>query len=205
MYTGIIHHQGTVGSVVKIDDGGLRIQIDAPSEILLPMKEGSSVNVAGICLTARDITDTSFSADVMPQTLRLTTAGGWHVGTSVNLEPSLRVGDEMGGHVLYGHVDGVAEVVSRRGEGNAVLVTFAPPAHLMPYFAPQGSVALDGVSLTIVDVHPATFSVSLIPLTRELTTLGTLREGDRVQCEVDMMMKYIERILEIRSRYGKPS
>ena len=200
MYTGIIHEQGAVATVTLIADGGLRVTISAAEALTKSIREGSSVNVAGICLTARDISTNGFSADVMPQTLRRTTAGRWAVGTRVNLETSLRVGDEMGGHVLYGHIDGAAEVVNRREEGNAVLVTFAPPNTLMKFLAPQGSVAIDGVSLTVVDCGPATCSVSLIPLTRELTTLGTLAPGEFANIEVDMMMKYFETIIEARSK-----
>lgn len=188
MYAGIIHNQATIEQIDQVADGGLVLRVTAP-QIMPRVENGSSVNVAGVCLTARNIDAQGFSADVMPQTLSLTAIGDWKVGETVNVEPSLRVGDELGGHFVYGHIDNTAEVVSVQDDGNARLVTFEPPVNLMKWIVDQGSVAIDGVSLTVAKRTDTTFSVSLIPETLERTTLKRLVAGSHVNLEVDMIMK----------------
>ncbi|MEK7105642.1 MAG: riboflavin synthase [Patescibacteria group bacterium] len=190
MYSGIIHHHGTVGEVLDAAGGGKRIHFDVPT-IMHQVVDGSSVNVDGVCLTALDCNLNGFWSDVMPQTLELTTAGSWKVGQIVNVEPSMRLGDELGGHFVYGHVDGVAEIVEMEEKGNALIVLLRAPQELMRYIVPQGSIALDGVSLTIADVQDEVFAVSLTPETIERTVWKDRGVGDRVNFEADMMIKYL--------------
>lgn len=189
MYTGIIHHHGRIQTIEPQAGGGLRLRIDAPG-VMDRVGEGSSVNVGGICLTAVDVDANGFSADVMPQTLDVTTIGTWKIGEVVNVEPSMRVGDELGGHFVYGHVDGVAKIVEIEERGNALVVLIEAPAILRRFIVPQGSVSLDGVSLTVADVQGEVFAVSLIPETRERTTWQHRLVGDLINLEVDMMIKY---------------
>lgn len=191
MYSGIIRHQGKVETIDQVEGGGRRLRIESP-QIVDRLENGSSVNVDGVCLTVTQLDDCGFGAEAMPQTLELTTVGEWAAGKLVNIEPSLRLGDELGGHLLYGHVDGVAEIIDSQVDGNARLVTVRPAPALMKLLAPQGSVALDGVSLTVVDLGEDTFTVSLIPETLARTTWQSLRLGDRVNLEADMLMKYVK-------------
>ncbi len=190
MYSGIIHHHGVVEAIKEVAGGGRRIRIDAPA-IVGNLQSGSSINVDGICLTAVNIDQNGFWADLMPQTLELTTAHDWKIGQVVNIEPSLRVGDELGGHFVYGHVDGVAEIVEMKEIGNAVLVVLSVDPALRLFIIPQGSVALDGVSLTVANVEDETFAVSLIPETIERTVWKNRHVGDKVNFEADMLMKYV--------------
>ena len=188
MYAGIISHQATIEQIDDVQEGGRVIRVLAP-EIMDRVENGSSVNVAGVCLTARDVDAQGFTADVMPQTLSRTTMRDWKAGETVNIEPSLRVGDEIGGHFVYGHIDNVAEVLSVEDEGNARVILFETPIELLKWIVPQGSVAIDGVSLTVASKTEETFSVSLIPETLARTTLKHLVAGSQVNVEVDMMMK----------------
>src|SRR5690606_9596009 len=141
---------------------------------------GDSICVQGVCLTVVELEDGAFAADVSRETLRLTTLGELREGSPVNLEPALRAGDPLGGHLVSGHVDGVAEVVSVSGDARSMRVVFRVPAHLSRYIARKGSVAIDGVSLTVNDVEGTTFGVNLVPHTQEVTTLGALAPGARV-------------------------
>lgn len=188
MYSGIIHHHGRVAQIEPQAGGGLRLRIDAPM-IAERIEVGSSVNVAGVCLTATDVDADGFFCDVMPQTLALTTLGDWKVGEVVNLEPSLRLGDEIGGHLVYGHVDGVAEIVDIEERGNASVMMLTAPQALRPYLLPRASVSLNGVSLTIADVQEEVFAVSLIPETLARTTWKNVQVGDKVNLEVDMFLR----------------
>ncbi len=192
MYTGIILHQGTVKNVKPADGGGLRLRIDAP-EVMDRVHGGSSVNVEGICLTATETDANGFWSDVMPETLAKTNIGGWTPGRTVNIEPSLRVGDEMGGHIVYGHVDGTVEVVDLAMDGNARVAWFRMSPELAKFIVPKGSVALNGASLTVVDVTPESFTVSMIPETVARTTFRDVQIGDRVNVEADMILRYGER------------
>lgn len=190
MYSGIILHQGKVSELSVNAEGGMRLRLEAPT-IIDRLAEGSSVNVSGVCLTAFDLDATGFFVDIMPQTLKLTTCGDWDVGEVLNLEPSLRVGDELGGHFVYGHIDGYAEIVAMEKKGNAVVAQLKLPPELIKFVVPQGSVTLDGVSLTVVEVNGELFSVSLIPETIERTTWTSRQPGDFVNFEADMMIKYL--------------
>lgn len=195
MFTGIIEEQGTVkdirlgASPLLVIDGG---------PLTAGLKEGDSVAVNGVCLTALDIQGGVFRADVMPETLRKTDLGSLKRGDEVNLELALRVGDRLGGHMVSGHVDTVGKIVKEKREKNARVVSIGLPDEFLEYIAPKGSVAVDGISLTVVDVTPAAFSVSLIPHTLDVTTLGKKRPGSPVNIEVDMTARYVKRLLEFR-------
>ena len=193
MFTGIVYHTGRIERIEEAPEGGLRLTIEAP-DVISNINIGSSVCTNGVCLTATQVGDGKFMTDVMPQTIELSTIGELKEGDLVNIETSLRVGDELGGHFMYGHVDGVAEVIDMQDDGNARLVTIRPPQKLMKYVALQGSLGINGVSLTVARLSEDSFTVSLIPETLELTTFKDLRVGDHVNLEVDMMMKYLDRL-----------
>lgn len=194
MYSGIILDQGRVDEVVEATGGGKRIRIESPT-LVGRLQNGFSINVSGVCLTVVDLDERGFSVDVMPQTLKLSTVDDWQAGDVVNLEPSLRLGDEVGGHFVYGHVDGLAEIVEIDIQGNATIVMLRLPAELVKYIVPQGSVALDGVALTVVEVEDEILAISLTPETMARTTWSDSQVGDRVNVEVDMLIRYIERLV----------
>ena len=195
MFTGIVQD---VGQIVTLERRGgdvrLRIAVDRLS--LAATRAGDSIAVSGVCLTALEIDDKGFSADVSNETLSLTTLGALDVGSRVNLEPALKAGDALGGHLVSGHVDGLGEVLEVREDARSVRMRFGCPPALAKYFARKGSVAIDGVSLTINDVGPTEFSVNLIPHTQEVTTLGEFKPGRRVNLEVDQVARYVERLLD---------
>lgn len=195
MFTGIVQD---VGRIVTLERRGgdvrLRIAVDRLS--LSATRAGDSIAVSGVCLTALEIDAKGFSADVSNETLSLTTLGALEVGSRVNLEPALKAGDALGGHLVSGHVDGLGEVLEVREDARSVRMRFGCPPSLAKYFARKGSVAIDGVSLTINDVGPTEFSVNLIPHTQEVTTLGEFKPGRRVNLEVDQVARYVERLLD---------
>jgi riboflavin synthase len=195
MFTGIIHSVGTV-SAVEQRGGDLRLAIEAPELDAGRMQLGDSVAVAGVCLTVAERLPRGFAADVSRETLALTTVGGWRSGARVNLEPALRAGDALGGHLVSGHVDGCAELLDRSGDARSQRLRFRVPAGLQHYIARKGSVSLDGVSLTVNDVAGRDFGVNLIPHTLAVTTLGSLAPGAQVNLEIDVMARYAERLLE---------
>ena len=186
-------------------DVRLRIVVDRLS--LTTARDGDSIAVSGVCLTALDIDagdpaagrPGSFAADVSNETLSLTTLGALLPGSRVNLEPALRAGDALGGHLVSGHVDGLGEVIKIHEDARSVRMQFVCPSVLAPYFARKGSVAIDGVSLTVNEVGAADFSVNLIPHTQQVTTLGEFRVGRRVNLEVDQVARYVERLLATTS------
>jgi riboflavin synthase len=189
MFTGLV---GAVGEVVGIEqepDGAL-LEIAAP--IVAELRPGDSVAVNGACLTAREIDGQRFRADVVAETLRRTTLGGLDAGSRVNLELALRMSDRLGGHVVLGHVDGVGEVSAERASGE-IEVTI--DENLARYVVEKGSIALDGVSLTVAAVAGATLTIALIPQTRESTTLGEATVGRRLNVEVDILAKHLERLV----------
>jgi riboflavin synthase len=186
MFTGLIKATGRVAAL-----GGGRLRVEAPP---LGLGEGDSIAVDGVCLTAAAVEDGAFEADVMAETLRRSTLGGLAAGDSVNLEPPLRAGDPLGGHVVQGHVDGTGEVESVTEEGLARVVRIAAAPELLRYVVEKGSIAVDGVSLTVADVDGEGFSVSLIPETLERTTLGAAAPGRGVNLEVDVLAKYVEKL-----------
>jgi riboflavin synthase len=159
---------------------------------------GDSICVQGCCLTAVELLDGSFTADVSRETLSLTTLGDLAVGSPVNLEPSLKAGDALGGHLVSGHIDGVAEIISISGDARSTRLKIAVPSDLARYIARKGSVAVDGVSLTVNEVEAATFGVNIIPHTQTVTTLGKLTVGSRVNLEVDQVARYVERLVAAR-------
>jgi riboflavin synthase len=198
MFTGIIT---ALGEVVAIDRrGDLRIAIASdydPQGIAI----GASIACSGVCLTVVEVgpdqrRSSRFAVDVSAETLARTTLGGWRVGTPVNLERSLKIGDELGGHLVFGHADGVATVKDRQNKGDSAILRFAAPPELAPYIAEKGSIALDGASLTVNEVAGSEFSVNIIPHTQAVTSFGVRKVGDIVNVEVDMLARYVARLRE---------
>jgi riboflavin synthase len=192
VFTGIVSELGAVESAER-DDAGARLRISA--SFASGLREGDSVSVSGACLTAAAVGEGWFEADAMNQTLALTTLGDLEAGDPVNLEPALRAGDPLGGHIVQGHVDGVGTVRSAGADGIARRVWVDVPAELLRYVAEHGSVTVAGVSLTVATLDADGFEVSLIPETLERTTLGAAGPGDRVNLEVDVVARYTERLL----------
>ena len=203
MFTGIISDLGEILQVKKKAEGLRRVTIKSgydPNKIAI----GASIACSGICLTVvargRVRQRRFFAVDVAAETLRVTTAGGWRSGTRLNLERSLRLGDELGGHLVSAHVDGVAELVAREDLPDMAQMSFRVPRALSRFIAPKGSVALDGISLTVNTVKGDTFSVLIIPHTLKVTTFGALKKGARVNLEVDQMARYAARLLAAAPR-----
>ena len=194
MFTGIVQD---VGRVVSRDTRGGDVRLLIAFERLDPsgIKIGDSICVQGCCLTAVELHDRSFAADVSRETLSLTTLGDLAGGSRVNLEPSLKAGDALGGHLVSGHVDGVGEITAMSGDARSTRVEISVPPGLARYIARKGSVAIDGVSLTVNEVQGATFGINLIPHTQAVTTLGAIRPGTRVNIEIDQIARYVERLL----------
>lgn len=189
MFTGIITEVGEVGEILS-EEGWTRLTIIAP-ETSQRVVVGSSVAVSGVCLTVNFIDGPKINFSLLPQTLAITNINSWHTGTRVNLESALRVGDELGGHFVYGHVDGLARVVKVEKESESVRIRFELPLELMLHTASKGSIAIDGVSLTIAALGENWIEVALVEYTLAHTTLGELRVGDVVHIENDMLMKFI--------------
>ena len=201
MFTGIVTDVGEVRSVTPRADNLQRITI-ACSYPRAELIDGNSIACSGVCMTVvgagEDAGRAWFAVDAAAETLRLTTAGRWRNGTKVNLERPLRLGDEFGGHMVAGHVDGVATVVAREDMTDMARFVLRAPADLARFIAPKGSVALDGVSLTVNTVEHDTFSVLIIPHTLMVTTFGALGQGDDVNLEVDTMARYAARLAVTR-------
>ena len=193
MFTGIVQDVGTIVDIVRDGDWTVKIKTDKLS--LLRTSIGASMACAGICLTITSKTYNTFQVQASPETLSKTTIMKWTQGTRVNLEPALHVGDELGGHFVTGHVDGIAFVTAKTRENNCVRMTFAAPAELSRFLAPKGSATIDGVSLTVNEIDHAFFNVTLIPHTLDVTTLGALSVNDAVNFEADMIARYAERLL----------
>jgi riboflavin synthase len=200
VFTGLVAGTGTVESLEQ-DGGGVRLRVR--SELAGELGPGDSVSVNGVCLTAVEPDPDGFSADVMEETLRRSSLGPLATGDAVNLELPLRAGDRLGGHIVQGHVDGTGEVHSVRAEGLSSVVRIAAPADLLRYVVEKGSIAVEGVSLTVSAVDEEAFEVSLIPETLERTTLGAAAPGRTVNLEVDVLAKYVEKA--IRSHSAEPS
>lgn len=201
MFTGIVTDVGEVLAVHPRGDDLRRLKIACryPRATLI---DGASIACSGVCLTVvgagEEDSRAWFAVDAAAETLARTTAGEWRHGSRINLERPLKVGDELGGHMVAGHVDGVADVASRETLTDSARMTFRAPHELMRFIATKGSVAIDGVSLTVNGVERDSFSVLIIPHTLEVTTLGSLRPGDRVNLEVDTMARYAERLAQLR-------
>jgi riboflavin synthase len=198
MFTGIVQEIGTIRRTeprgVAGSPADMRIEVAFAAIARERVKLGDSVCVDGVCLTVAALDEASFHADVSGETLRVTTLGARQTGARVNLEPALRAGDSLGGHWVSGHVDGVAEVLATARDARSLRVDFAAPKALARYIARKGSVTLDGVSLTVNEVEGSRFSVNLIPHTLEVTTLGALAPGVRVNLEIDLLARYVERL-----------
>lgn len=194
MFTGIVQDVGRVVSR-EARGGDERLLIAFGRLDASGMNVGDSICVQGCCLTAVELGDRTFAADVSRETLSLTTLGDLKPGSPVNLEPSLKAGDPLGGHLVSGHVDGVGEVAAIGGDARSTRIEVAAPPALARYIARKGSVTLDGVSLTVNEVQGATFGVNLIPHTQAVTTLGALGVAARVNIEVDPIARYVERLL----------
>ncbi|HWR91827.1 MAG TPA: riboflavin synthase [Desulfobacterales bacterium] len=204
MFTGIIEGLGAVAAIRPVGQGK-RLAITADFE-LAGTKVGDSIAVSGACLTAVAIAGRQFEIDVSPETLARTTLGAARVGERVNLERALRLSDRIDGHLVSGHTDGTGVIASREAAGNAVIVTVAVPEALTRYMIVKGSVAVDGVSLTINRMEADRFSVSIIPYTSGLTTIGFKQKGEGVNIEVDMIGKYVEKFLSAQTgRAAAPS
>lgn len=198
MFTGLVEETGTIAEVVELPDSARRLTI-AASVVCSDAKPGDSICVDGVCLTAVDPTHTSFQADVMAESLQRSTLGWLTVGDRVNLERSMSPQTRFGGHIVSGHVDAVTQVVDRQDSENWRILSFALPSSLVHLVAEKGSITVSGVSLTVASVQGSeSFSVSLIPTTLAETTLGALQIGDSVNLEVDMLARYVARILETR-------
>jgi riboflavin synthase len=192
MFTGII---ADVGKVRAVTPGGDTAFTIATAFDTGTIALGASIACAGACLTVTDTGEDWFKVQASAETLQRTTLGGWRPGTPINLERALRLGDELGGHMLTGHVDAVAEIVARRPEGDSVRFVVEVPQSLAPAIAPKGAVALDGVSLTVNEVEGRRFGVNIIPHTQVNTTFGAAAVGDRVNLEIDVLARYVARLL----------
>lgn len=199
MFTGLIEDVGLVRDISRRHDGA-RLTV-ATALSMTTMKLGESIAVNGACLTVTAFGDGSFSADISQETLACSTLGGLRNGQRVNLERALRLGDRLGGHLVSGHVDGVATLMDKRRDGNAVRMSFRPPLDKLKYLVEKGSVAIDGVSLTVNQVDGVGFSVAMIPHSLAHTTLDECRVGGSVNIETDMIAKYVQRLFpgEIKS------
>jgi riboflavin synthase len=193
MFTGLVREVGTVEAAER-SDAGARLRIRAG--LVAELDPGDSIAVAGVCLTAAERGKGSFEADVVNQTLSLTTLGELRPGDRVNLEPALRAGDPLGGHLVQGHADGIATVQEVRDDGASRRLRVEVPAELRRYVVPRGSIALDGVSLTVADAGDAAVEVALIPETLVRTTLGELGEGGHMNVEVDLIARHVERLVQ---------
>lgn len=197
MFTGLVQE---IGEIRRIEPrgaaGGADVRLLIAFRAIEPsrLSLGASICVDGVCLTVAALDGDAFAADVSGETLRVTTLGARQAGARVNLEPALRAGDSLGGHWVSGHVDGVAEVLATERDARSLRVTLAAPAQLARYIARKGSVTLDGVSLTVNHVQGTRFSINLIPHTLEVTTLGALTPGARMNLEIDVLARYVERL-----------
>ncbi len=204
MFTGIVTALGTIREARHTGD--LHAVIACPFDPAT-IAMGASIACSGVCLTVVDKGgvpgDAWFAVDISGETVSRTVPDRWSEGTRLNLEPALRLGDELGGHIVTGHVDGVGTVADIRPEGESLRVTFAAPSELAPYLAPKGSITIDGVSLTVNDVADGPdgscrFGVNIIPHTAEVTTLGSLRPGDAINLEIDVLARYLQRMQSLR-------
>jgi riboflavin synthase len=198
MFTGLIQAVGRVAAL-EPRGGDLRMHIDAAGLDLASTQPGDSIAVSGVCLTALDPHATGFAADVSNETLACTTLGSLREGDPVNLERSLTLATPLGGHFVSGHVDGVGRVASIHDDGRSQRWVFAVPAGLLRYIASKGSVAVNGVSLTVNELHPDGFGVNLIPHTLAHTSFGTLAVGAPVNIEIDLLARYVERLMSARA------
>jgi riboflavin synthase len=192
MFTGIITDLGRVRAVSQRSLTRLEIETKYPTGSIAI---GASIACSGACLSVVERGPGWFAVEASAETLSKTTLGTWRSGTAVNLERPLKLGDELGGHLVLGHVDGVGEMVERRPDGGSLRLTFAAPTELARFIAPKGSVAIDGVSMTVNEVSGRQFGVNVIPITQRETTLGEIAVGDRVNLEIDLLARYVARLM----------
>jgi riboflavin synthase len=192
MFTGIITDLGHVRAVGQGAMTRLEIETKYPTESIAI---GASIACSGACLSVVERGPGWFAVEASAETLSKTTLGDWRVGTPVNLERPLRIGDELGGHLVLGHVDGVGALIGRTPDAGSIRLTFEAPADLARFIAPKGSVAIDGVSMTVNEVSGRRFGVNVIPITQRETTLGEIAVGGRVNLEIDMMARYVARLM----------
>lgn len=197
MFTGIITDIGTVETLDRTG-GDVRLGIETAFD-LDTVDLGASIACSGCCLTVVDKKDAVFFVDVSAESISKTTIGAWDVGTRLNLERALKVGDELGGHIVSGHVDGLATLMSIKQEGDSWRLTFDVPQGMAKFIAPKGSVTLDGISLTVNEVEGSTFGVNIIPHTWNQTTLNDRVESDSVHLEIDMLARYMARMMDMQS------
>lgn len=193
MFTGIVEELGQVEKLETLTDA-VRISIIGPL-VVSDAKIGDSISVNGVCLTVTDKSAGSFSADVMQETLNRSTLGNLAAGSKVNLERPVTLATRLGGHLVQGHVDGLGKIIARQKSDNWDVVTIEPPKDLLKYIVEKGSITVDGTSLTVASVNDQVFTVSLIPETLAKTTLGLVQVGDKVNLEVDVMAKYVEKLM----------
>jgi riboflavin synthase len=191
MFTGIVTDLGEVRALKQAGDLQARIATGYDTR---GIAIGASIACDGVCLTATAVGEDWFEVDISAETVSKTNLTDWAVGRRINLERALKVGDELGGHIVSGHVDGVAEVVAMTDEGDSTRITFRAPEALARFIAPKGSVALNGTSLTVNEVEGASFGVNLIPHTKAVTTWGATRVGDRINLEIDTLARYVARL-----------
>ncbi len=200
MFTGIVEEMGTVKDLRR-DGGGARLVISAAT-VLGGTVLGDSICVNGVCLTVVEMSPQGFSADVAVETLKVTNLGALKAGARVNLERALQLSARIGGHLLSGHVDGVGRIREKREEGNGWRIFIDAPENVLRYVIRKGSIAVDGISLTVADLDQKGFSIAMIPHTAKLTTLGFKAAGDTVNLEADIIGKYVERLLSGRTEGG---
>ncbi len=203
MFSGIVEEMGAV-TVLRKTLAGARLTILA-STVLDDLKIGDSVSVNGICLTVVSRSERDFSVEVSPETLSVTTLGGFAVGMPVNLERAMKLNERIGGHLVAGHVDGVGVIRNRQQDSNAILFTIGAPPEILRYCVTKGSITVDGISLTINAMTEQGFSVAIIPHTAKVTILGLKQVNDPVNLESDLIGKYVERLLQERGQLPKPT
>ncbi|QXT40713.1 riboflavin synthase [Gymnodinialimonas ceratoperidinii] len=199
MFTGIVTDLGEVRALEH--RGDLRARIGTTYD-MKTVDMGASIACDGVCLTVVDMGDDWFDVDISAESVSKTNIGGWEVGTRLNLERALKVGDELGGHIVSGHVDGVAEILRVEDEGDSTRFTFRAPGDFGRFVAPKGSVALNGTSLTVNEVDGSEFGVNIIPHTKDVTTWGRARAGDRVNFEIDTLARYVARLADWQGERG---
>lgn len=203
MFTGIVEEMGAI-TVMNRSLSGAKLTILA-STVMSDLKIGDSVSVNGICLTVVSRSERDFSVEVSPETLSVTTLGGFAVGMPVNLERAMKLNERIGGHLVAGHVDGVGRIRSRQQDANAIVLSIDAPPEILRYCVAKGSVTVDGISLTINSISEQGFTVAIIPHTAKVTILGLKQVNDTVNLESDLIGKYVERLLQERSQLSKPA
>ena len=199
IFTGIVEEIGEVKNIARGSES-ISLTIKA-KKVLSDVKLGDSIATNGVCLTVTDFKKDEFTVDVMPETMRKSSLKEINIGSKVNLERALKANDRLGGHIVSGHIDGVGKIIKRRREDNAIILMIKPPQKLLKYIVDKGSIAIDGISLTIAEVKRQGFTISLIPHTSEVTILSNKTVGGLVNLEVDVIGKYVENLLQYEVDY----